>query len=82
MGEKQLEGKRILIVEDETHIAEGVAFNLRKEGFDVKIAINGVEAIDFWKSYKPDLLILDLMLPLIDGFGVLGCISRTCGKRM
>ena len=63
MADKQdLQGKKILIVEDESHIAEGVAFNLRKEGFEVKIAVNGVEAIDFWQSYKPDLLILVLSL--------------------
>ena len=77
---KDLHGKRILIVEDESHIAEGVAFNLRKEGFEVKIAVNGVEAIDFWQSYKPDLLILDLMLPLLDGFGVLEKIRKVNQK--
>ena len=81
MAEKRdLHGKRILIVEDESHIAEGVAFNLRKEGFEVKIAVNGVEAIDFWQSYKPDLLILDLMLPLLDGFGVLEQIRKVNQK--
>ena len=41
--EQNLQGKKILIVEDESHIAEGVAFNLKKEGFEVKIAVNGVE---------------------------------------
>ena len=81
MGEEQLlEGKKILVVEDETHIAEGVAFNLRKEGFEVKIAVNGVEALDFWKDYQPDLLILDLMLPLIDGFGVLEQVRKVNQK--
>ena len=78
--EQELQGKKILIVEDESHIAEGVAFNLRKEGFKVKIAVNGVEALDFWKSYKPDLLILDLMLPLVDGFGVLEQIRKVNQK--
>ena len=81
MGEEQLlEGKKILVVEDETHIAEGVAFNLRKEGFEVKIAVNGVEALDFWKNYQPDLVILDLMLPLIDGFGVLEQVRKVNQK--
>ncbi len=81
MADKQnLQGKKILIVEDESHIAEGVAFNLRKEGFEVKIAVNGVEALDFWQSYKPDLLILDLMLPLLDGFGVLEQVRKVNQK--
>ncbi|MDC0253711.1 response regulator transcription factor [Bacteriovoracales bacterium] len=71
MTEDDLKGKKILIIEDEAHIAEGVAYNLRREGFEYKIATNGVEALELWKSYLPDLLILDLMLPMIDGFGVL-----------
>ena len=71
MTEDNLKGKRILIIEDESHIAEGVAYNLKREGFEYKIATNGIEALELWKSYVPDLLILDLMLPMIDGFGVL-----------
>ena len=71
MTEDDLKGKKILIIEDETHIAEGVAYNLKREGFEYKIATNGIEALELWKSYLPDLLILDLMLPMIDGFGVL-----------
>jgi DNA-binding response OmpR family regulator len=71
MSDENIKGKKILIIEDEAHIAEGVAYNLKREGFDYKIASNGLEAIEMWKSYLPDLLILDLMLPVIDGFGVL-----------
>ena len=70
MTEDDLKGKKILIIEDEAHIAEGVAYNLKREGFEYKIATNGVEALELWKSYLPDLLILDIMLPDMDGYKI------------
>lgn len=63
--------KKILIVEDEKHIAEGLRFNLAKQGYEVTICHTGVKALDIWQALKPDLIILDLMLPEIDGFQVL-----------
>ena len=62
--------KKILIVEDETDIAKLVKLYLEKEGFHANVAESGVEALKLIKSDRPDLLILDLMLPEIDGIEV------------
>jgi DNA-binding response OmpR family regulator len=63
--------KRILVVEDEAHIAQGLKLNLSLKGYDVCIAKTGVEALQQWKDWQPDLIVLDIMLPGIDGFSVL-----------
>ncbi len=63
-------GERILIVDDEKDIAEIVSFNLEKEGFRTEIVNSGEEAIDVFENYNPDLIILDLMLPGMDGYDV------------
>ena len=62
--------KKILIVEDEPDIAQLVKLYLEKDGFRASIAKTGVEALTLIKSGSPDLLILDLMLPEIDGIEV------------
>ena len=63
--------KKILIVEDEKHIAEGLRFNLARKGYELKVTYDGITALDEWKIFEPDLIILDLMLPEMDGFKVL-----------
>ncbi|MBF0259860.1 MAG: response regulator transcription factor [Desulfamplus sp.] len=70
------EKKRILVVEDESHIAEGIKLNLSIQGYLVKIASDGVAGIDIWRSWHPDLIVLDVMLPVIDGFSVLKTIRK------
>jgi DNA-binding response OmpR family regulator len=65
---------RILVVEDEKHIAEGIRLNLSLLGYDVAIAKDGVSALQQWKAWRPDLIVLDIMLPGIDGFSVLQSI--------
>ena len=65
------EKKRILIVEDEAHIADGLKLNLTLQGYDAKVASDGVSALELWKSWRPDLIVLDIMLPRIDGLSVL-----------
>ena len=62
--------KRILIVEDDAHIAEGLRLNLSLKGYTVKISPDGVSGIRDWKEWKPELIVLDIMLPDIDGFEV------------
>ena len=62
--------KKILIVEDEPDIAKLVKLYLEKEGFHTNVAESGVEALKLIKSERPDLLILDLMLPEMDGIEV------------
>lgn len=63
--------KRILIIEDDPHIAEGLKLNLTFQGYDVMIAGDGVSGLQQWKRWKPDLIVLDIMLPGIDGLSVL-----------
>jgi len=62
---------RILVVEDETHLAEGLKLNLTLKGYDVMIAADGNAALQKWKEWAPDLIVLDIMLPGIDGLSVL-----------
>lgn len=63
--------QRILVIEDEAHIAEGLKLNLELQGYDVMIAMDGVAGLQLWKSWGPDLIVLDIMLPCIDGISVL-----------
>lgn len=65
------EKKRILIIEDEDHIAEGLKLNLSIHGFAVKIASDGVSGLYEYKKYQPDLIVLDIMLPGMNGLMVL-----------
>lgn len=62
---------RVLIIEDNADLAAGVEYNLRLEGFEVTIAGTGEEGLDQAASLRPDVVILDLMLPGIDGYEVL-----------
>jgi DNA-binding response OmpR family regulator len=63
--------KRILVVEDEPHLAEGLKLNLSIKGYDVMIAEDGISGLQKWKGWQPDLIVLDIMLPGIDGWSVL-----------
>jgi len=62
--------KRILIVEDEANIVVSLEFLLGQEGHQVKVATSGEEALALFPEYRPDLVLLDVMLPGIDGFEV------------
>ena len=62
--------KKILIVDDEKAIVDILKFNLEKEGFTTTVAYDGEEAIKIALSVNPDLILLDLMLPKLDGFSV------------
>ncbi len=62
--------EKILIVEDEFHIARGLQINLENDGYIAIIINNGKSALDFFKDDSCDLIILDVMLPEIDGFEV------------
>jgi two-component system OmpR family response regulator/two-component system alkaline phosphatase synthesis response regulator PhoP len=69
-------GQKILIVDDEPHIVELVKYNLLQEGYDVVTASDGSEAVTRARDAHPDLIILDLMLPYIDGLEVCRKIRR------
>ena len=61
---------KVLIVEDEKHIAEGLRFNLEIDGFEVKTAHDGEAALDILKEESFDAIVLDVMMPKMDGFTV------------
>jgi len=61
---------RVLVVDDEPHIVELLSASLRFAGFEVATAANGLAALELARSFRPDLLVLDVMMPGLDGFGV------------
>lgn len=65
MGNKQMQ--KVLVVDDEEPILELLKYNLEKSGYEVKTAIDGVKAVDIAKRFIPDLVLLDIMMPKIDG---------------
>ena len=67
----------ILIIEDEVDIREGISEYLSEVGYEVKVASDGQEGIDLFRQNKFDLVLLDIMLPKINGFGVLSQIRET-----
>lgn len=58
---------KILVVDDEPDILEFIDYNLKREGYDVHVAANGQEGIDKAKEINPDLIVLDVMMPVLDG---------------
>jgi len=64
------ESDKILVVEDDRNLLDTLKYNLRKEGYEVVTAVDGAEALDVARREKPDLLILDIMLPKMSGFEV------------
>lgn len=62
-----MDSKRILIVEDDTDISNIIDYNLKKDGYKTKIVANGRDVLKAVKEFEPDLILLDIMLPGIDG---------------
>jgi DNA-binding response OmpR family regulator len=71
-----MEKRRIAVIEDEATIADSVAARLRAEGFEVETAADGHEGVELCRRFRPDLVVLDLMLPGIDGLEVCRRIQR------
>jgi DNA-binding response OmpR family regulator len=71
-----MDRRRIAVIEDEEAIASSVAARLRSEGFDVEIARDGLGGVALCQSFRPDLVVLDLMLPGLDGLEVCRRIQR------
>src|SRR6185312_16926395 len=69
--------KRILLVEDDDAIANVYLMRLQAEGFDVRRVGNGEDALAAALSYKPDLVLLDVMMPKVSGFDVLDILRNT-----
>lgn len=72
--------KKILVVEDEEHIADGLSLNLEAEGYNVVVAGDGNAALEFWRDGGFHLIILDIMLPGMDGLEVCRAIRRESGR--
>jgi DNA-binding response OmpR family regulator len=70
MNRNDFSARRILLVEDEETLAVGIEYNLNEEGYDVAWAQNGRQALELFDSRIFDLVILDIMLPFVDGFDV------------
>ncbi len=62
--------KKILVVDDDPYILMSLEFLLKKEGFDVKVARNGTEALDIIQQETPALVLLDIMMPDMDGYAI------------
>ena len=73
---QEAEIKRILVVDDEPDILRVVSARLKSSGFEVIVACDGEEWFDKARKESPDLIILDLMLPKIDGYSVCGLLKR------
>lgn len=69
--------KRILLVEDDQSLANVYVTRLREEGFDVRHVSDGEEALAAARAYKPDLVLLDVMMPKVSGFDVLDILRNT-----
>ena len=69
-------GNKILVVDDDPEISSLVQYTLESLGHQVKVCDNGREVIDTLRSYKPELLVLDVMLPGIDGYSLATQISE------
>lgn len=68
---------KVLIVEDEISFSDALAYLLKKESYEVEVAVNGKEAIDSFNSFAPDLILLDLMIPEVSGTEVCRVIRST-----
>ena len=69
--------KKILVVDDEKPISDIIKFNMVKEGYEVVTAFDGRDALEMFEAERPDILILDLMLPEMDGLEVARTIRKT-----
>lgn len=72
----EMSGELVLIVEDESRIADTLERYLRAEGFRCERAMDGKRALELWRAAQPDLILLDLMIPQIEGLEVLRAVRQ------
>lgn len=72
---------KILVAEDDKFLGSAYRVKLTKEGFEIKIATDGAATIELLKTFKPDLIILDLVMPVKDGFAALAEIKKNEATR-
>ncbi len=75
-GTQTEKGAHILVVDDEDDILDLLKYNLEKEGFEVSVARDGVEALSLAEAVRPDLIILDIMMPRMDGIEACAAIRK------
>lgn len=63
--------KKVLVVDDSPVLRNIIVFNLKKAGYEIQQAVDGVDGIEKMREFKPDMIVLDIMMPRLDGFGVL-----------
>ncbi len=80
-GNGQGERRRVLIVEDEADLAWVEQFNLESEGYEVLVAREGRAALDALRDFAPDVLVLDVMLPHVDGWSILAKMQEIPQER-
>lgn len=68
--------KRIIIADDEHKILMSLEYSFRKNGYDVYIARDGTEVVEFLKTITPDIILLDIMMPNLDGYSTLEIIKQ------
>ena len=69
--------RKILVVEDDRNISDLIRMYLEKEGFEVQTVFDGGSAVETFRSWEPDMVLLDIMLPVMDGWAVCGKIRET-----
>ena len=69
--------RKILVVEDDHNISDLIRMYLEKEGFEVHTVFDGGSAVETFRSWEPDMVLLDIMLPVMDGWAVCGKIRET-----
>ncbi|MBK7410657.1 MAG: response regulator [Saprospirales bacterium] len=77
----QIKSAKILLVDDEPNILVPIEFLMQQQGFEVRKAFSGQEALDILPGYKPDVVVLDVMMPGMDGFEVAKRIRKLPGLR-
>lgn len=68
--------KKVLLIEDDSFISQMYSMKFRQTGIDFMVARDGAEGLELAKKEKPDLILLDIILPEIDGFEVLRCLKE------
>lgn len=71
----------ILVAEDERNLVEALSFLMQRAGYDVHVARDGPTTVEMTRKLAPDLVLLDIMLPGLDGFAVVEAINREHGAR-
>lgn len=69
--------KKVVVIDDDLDILELLTYNLEKEGYEVKSATNGLEGIELAKVFMPDLILMDIMMPIMDGIEAGKIIKNT-----